>query len=316
MTTATKRVPMFTICRRISSAVIQHGKMRRARVIAVAALLILLTSVSCAGESRNQKPIIGPNDHVVLACGSGPGPAGLPLTREEIFLAIPDVIVYDTGLVIFLDKGQEKPEIYQSQVPPDRVDRLIKAIYSVGFSQDLSSETGSHGSVLIAVHTPEASDTVYWSSAGNPPSKSIIDTLGIIQTFVNEAKTDKTVYQPEKIALWLSRRFSNYDCSVDETRCNGISSWPFKVELPQESDSCSGYHYFEIALSYSDVMEAIPDMDKRGIWREVFRVGDTIFEVDARPYLPGETMRSGCFEHPWFSPKTTYDTLPFYIARH
>lgn len=305
-------------------------------------LVIIAGLTSCkTGISQPQIESKDFNARAVLAYGNGA--SGGMFAGPFIKFVIPELVVYENGLVLFSCRGEKWPEICYNRILPERVQTLLDDLSAVGFfneSRVPSSTASHHGNKLIIARTATTLGTMKWPTTGgvvvpSEPPYPLPSVLKIMEAFNNEVQTSKQSYWPEEVALWV---FKPCDCDappIGEKGARGlcnmcddlalIRDWPFDFEPPYETfavDGCSGYVEFPRPISF--IMSMMPDLEELSLDysnyastsdKAIFRDGNIIWHVDVRPYLPGEERQVSCSEERWDRGWPAYDdTLPFYSA--
>lgn len=219
----------------------------------------------------------------------------------------------------------------------------MDALSAAGFFKEpfyASQVAGPTGFELIIVQTKENSGRMAWASNAfgpYPPPEPLRATLEILQSFRKEIEIGKQIYEPSYVALWIwkpcdcnPRPTERTDGQWTDGRCshcgdlNVFSQWPFRIAPPYEAlaaNDCSSY--LEMPYTMSDVMSEIPSLKEYSLGQNYtrdyvpltnFRDGDTIMDVQIRPYLPGEKAQVMCSENRWDYRWPIYDTLPLYAS--
>jgi hypothetical protein len=299
-------------------------------LLSLAAVLILS---SCNVNEVNPQTIrVDDSDaHTVLAYGYGIPSTGLTFSRDGfINYAVPELLVYENGLVVFSCRGETWPELCQNDVSSERVGHLFEELTISGFFNESRQYTGGVGPrsfYIITAQTKEAHSSITWASNSfgpYPPPEPLQSVLGIIEAFREEVSIGQEHYQPENVALWIWKPCKCTPRSDIQTGgiCNYcddldvIPGWPFPFEPPySELESYECEQYLELSSRFSDVILALPDLEHQPLWpsgEHIFRDGTTLLSVTIRPYLPGETIQVSCSEDRWTGLTIpVYDSLPW-----
>lgn len=242
--------------------------------------------------------------------GNGSGPFG--------DLAIPELVVYENGLVLFSCR-EETVRICQNGAAPERVAQLLDDLSVLGFFDDSwhnylqRTRLGPYTEYTMIVPNPtDRSQTcrMSWTTAsydGNwTQAPGLLgSTLTLVNEFKDEMYLGEQPYQPKYAALLVI---------VPDERPTDYSQtmvWPFDFDprIQIDNPSCS---WVEVPQTISDITVAIPDFLEHPLGeRYEFVDGANIAVVRVRPYLPGEEMRTGCV-HRWSGMTPVYDMLPLY----
>lgn len=270
--------------------------------------------------------------HAVFAYGSGRPSTGF-IFSEDMYtkFAIPELLVYDNGLVLFACPEKEWPKICQSSVSLERLSCLFDDLKAAGFFEAnlvYPSGVGPNHRYFIFVQMEDISGTAEWASNSfgpYPPPNPLQSTLEIIDTFKEEVQVSRLIYEPSDVALWILGCQCTSE-SVEQTGglCNicddseSFPEWPFEFEPPDETLAAFGWmEALELPQPISAIEASIPNLPEQS-WQwsdNIFRHGDTLLSIHPRPYLPGETIQTSYAKDRWDGQSPVYDTLPFYVQR-
>ncbi len=267
-------------------------------------VVIVILSSCATGQTGTPVPVTPEpfEGHAVLAYGEGRTTTDWTDGNAFVFFALPELTVYDNGLVLFSCRQEAWPEICQRRVAPEQIGRLWDELNAIGV---LDGSDHDYTNAQLGPRTYFALEArggvIHWASAavGYPPNCCDIYLIESIQAvltnFTKEAMSAKQLYQPKYAALWIvlwdkCPTGNPTDCDIP---------WPFefspKVAIPaiiSDDENCSKV---EVPQSIAEIRSAIFDFEKHSLGdRYFFRDGNNIVEVQIRPYLPGERMLIMC----------------------
>jgi hypothetical protein len=270
--------------------------------------------------------------HAVLAYGYGRPSAGRPAFSCDDLLcfAIPELLVYEDGLVLFSCEGKAWPKVCQSNVSPERVDRLLDDLAAADFFgqyRAYSPGTGPQVIHYIVGSTAEAYGEMRWFTLSFDHSTMpdpLLSVVEIMETLREEVQASGQLYWPGQASLWV------WGCQCPPPAdvvwgdggyeglynyCDDLGSlpkWPFGFDPPPiERLAGLGWEQaWELPQPMSAITSAISDPLCQVC---VFRDGSTVLAVQIRPYLPGEVVQAGRALDRWSRGwGIAYDRLPFY----
>lgn len=240
--------------------------------------------------------------HAVLAYGKGWTSTDWTNGEAFVFLALPELTVYDNGLVLFSCRQEAWPEICQRQISLERIGRLWDELDATGVFTHSHYETYKNERLGPRTYftletrrdpiTPAIS--IQWSSASNNEALAM---QAVLDAFIKEItpSNSRQTYQPKYASLWITLRDK---CPTGQPiDCD--TPWPFKfsskVTIPVIISYDKNCSMAEVPQSIAEIRSAIPDFDKHPLGEgHFFRDGNSIVEVQIRPYLPGERMLTQC----------------------
>jgi len=302
------------------------------RIALLLSLAAALIPSSCSAN-KVEPPTIrvdGFDAHTVLAYGYGIPSTGLMFSRDGfINYAVPELLVYENGLVVFSCRGETWPELCQNDVSSERVSSLLADLAAVGFFKEFphqGSGVGPRQYYAIVAQTEDRHKGIQWSNSFGPsgPSETLQAVLDIIEAFSIEASVGKNIYQPENVTVWVWKPCKCTPWTDTQTGgiCNycddleAIPEWPFPFEPPyRELEFYECEQHLEVPSSFSNVILALPNLEHQPLWplgAHIFRDGTTLLSATIRPYLPGETVQVSCSEDRWTGmTMPVYDSLPW-----
>lgn len=290
-----------------------------------ALLIAIIACASCAPTPTNTPAsVIAEPFDSQIALVYGPGGSSTMLGGSAFGdLAIPELVVYEDGLVLF-SCPKEAVQICQHEVAPERVVQLLDDLSALGFFDDSwhfymqAARLGPHTEYfMIAPNPTNRSQTskMSWTTASYDGDWSqapgiLGPTLTLVNEFKREVSPSKQLYQPKYAALWITV----YDgCPLDHSRwCNDPGStpaWPFDFDphIQIDDPKCSK---IEVPQAISDIEIAIPNFYRHPVGETYgFIDGANLVLVTVRPYLPDEEMPTRCVSDRWWYFHPAYDTL-------
>jgi hypothetical protein len=258
----------------------------------------------------------------VLAYGPGAHSTDRHFSSDAFSnLAIPELVVYKDGLVIFACRDEPWPGICQNRIAPARVTQLLDDLVAVGFFDeewrdypDIRLGPRTYYLMMVQASIPGRA-AISWSSAsfgeGNqqPHLQPLNSALAVVDSFIEEVEIGKLLYEPSHVGLWIEV----FDQCPGYYWCNDVDSlptWPFSFSSYFHFDK--DCRWLEVPQTVSDVKSAMPDFDKRSpVDIYGFRDEKALVRVEVRPYLPGEAIQVMCVFERWEAVGPPSYTLPF-----
>lgn len=236
---------------------------------------------------------------------------------------IPDLLIYENGLVLFTCHDEEWPKICQNNISSERIAHLLNDLAAADFFgeyRNYSANVGPHVSFQVEVSTKEMHGGMRWSSNSSylspvPESVSLVEKT--IQTFFDQVQEGSQLYRPE-YAMILARgcqcppppnaTWGEEGGYVNDLYnfCDDLESfpeWPFEFDSPNElltswNVLMSLQPVSVIAPVISD-MTCVPSCTPTCQYKCSFRNGDIFLSIQMRPYLPGEAIEADHSRDQW-----------------
>ncbi len=298
---------------------------RRNRLMMLIIAIVIVVVVYLAIVPPQQRFILDVSDaHALLAQGDG-FPSTGSFHQPFMEYVVPNLVVYDNGLVLFACWGSAWPQICYRQVSLEQVDQITGDLDRVGFFDNqlkIDGETvGPHGIETIVAHTSAGYGEIHLE--GRPLQLEPVRTAhSIVNALLKEDQVDKHLYQPDYVGLWVNM-WSSATINQDKPKwpnrlCNDntIPAWPFEFSpnyeayLAYNCGNLSGYApgVLELPQPIETVSAALGDLSSNYYY---YRYRDLILSVEIRPYLPGENRQVKCANERWAGGFPLYNTLPF-----
>jgi len=253
-------------------------------------------------DKLRQEYPVDTNLHAVIFQGSD-----LPTTYgshviDDIFLeqAIPQLVIYDNGLVVFSCEIANWPPICISPLTNERVEKLVDDLKSTGiftWTPPVMSLSGPSSSETLTIRTPKLYSPHRWIT-GNRASpllygpNPLTDSLEIIHEFIEEARGKVQHFEPDLVALTLKERCTSHDY-LSQSACTNLEAWPFDFSPPYDAmETMNCERGLEIPQPFAKIKMAIPSLSGRVL--HMFQDGNRVVQIEIRPYLPGEKVRVSC----------------------
>jgi hypothetical protein len=240
---------------------------------------------------------------------------------DSIFLeqAIPQLVIYDNGLVVFSCETADWPPICISHLTEERVEKLIDDLKNTGIltwaPPERVPELGPSSSETLIIRTPQLYSPHRWITANRASPvlygpNPLTDSLQLIKKFVEEARGVVQHFEPDLVALTLKERCTSRDY-LPQTVCTNLEAWPFDFSPPYDTmENLNCERGLEIPQPFTKINLAIPSLSGRAL--HMFQDGNRVVQIEIRPYLPGEKVRVACSDDRWDFMYPIYDSLPLY----
>ncbi len=289
-------------------------------------VLIELLLVACVSDNGTQIQVGNdPDAQVVLLMSPGHSGTGL-LLPGHIFStwAIPELVIYKDGLVLFACREEGWPYICASNVPSESVSNLLEDLDTAGFFDETLSYYGPAGPqtrYYIAGYTEDRVGRISWTGMSfycSDTPDPLYSTLSIIEEFRETLSDDVQLYEPDNVAVWIW----GCDCSAPPSEPSGATcsycqsideypEWPFDFVPPDGLRPWGIWRAVEVPQPTAIVRLLIPDLAN---WDNAFFQYQTmVLRISVRPYLPGEMMQTMSSGERWDGSSPVYDTLPIWF---
>ncbi len=250
-------------------------------------MLIILLCAMCTSDSQPSE------ERAILVMGYGQPSAGSPGLWRHVGLEVPNIVLYESGLVITRCYGKNHGEtkFCQSRTSSERVDQLVTDIARAERIDQSCSDWNlgryGMGPTILAVMRLRHRNfcgSIRWFLRQPDPV-----FFRILTGFTADIAEMQQPYHPQKVSVVVTALApEEYPNNPED-----IPLWPYGFSPERALHECEFVEY--------------PLRAEEAVFEGIFRTDSgKFFHVTLRPYLPGEQERPSC--HSW-SMWPTYESL-------
>lgn len=250
-------------------------------------LIVVLLCAMCTSDFEPSE------ERVILVMGYGEPSAGFPGLWRYLGLETPNIVLYESGLVITHCYGENPWEAMfcQSRTSLDRVDQLVTDIARAEKIDPSCSDrnlgrygTGPTTLAVIRLRHRNFCGSVRWFLRQPDPV-----SFHILAGFTADIAEMQQPYYPQRVSVVVTALAPEEYPSNPEN----IPLWPYGFSPERALHECKFIEH--------------PLRAEQAVFKGIFRTDSgEFFHVMLRPYLPGEQERASC--HSW-SMWPTYESL-------